>query len=54
MDSPVWLHLLPEHRQVVVTKNSCIESIDALPWVSRGVRGLAVVLDGDAGRTVRG
>lgn len=52
MNSPVRLHLLPEHRQVVVTKYGCIQSVDALPRVSRGVRGLAVVLDGDTGKTL--
>lgn len=52
MNSPVRLHLLPEDRQVVVTKYCCIQSVDAFPRVSRGMRGLAVVLDGDTGKTV--
>lgn len=52
MNPPVGLHLLPEHRQVVVTQHGRVQGVDALPRVGGGVGGLAVVFDGDAGKTV--
>lgn len=47
VNSPVRLHLLSEYRQVVVAQHGCVQSVDALPRVTRGMRGLAVVLYGD-------
>lgn len=44
MNSPVWLHLLPEHRQAVVAQHSCIQRIDSLPGVGRGMRCLTMIL----------
>lgn len=40
MYSPVWLHLLSEHGQVVVTQHCCIQCTDALP----GMRVFTMIL----------
>lgn len=49
VDSPVWPHLPSEHGQVVVEQHGCVQSVDTLPWVGRGMRSLTVVLSGHTG-----
>lgn len=50
VNSPVRLHLLSEYRQVVVAQHGCVQSVDALPRVTRGMRCLTVVLYGDTAK----
>lgn len=48
MHSPVWLHLLPQHRQVIVAQHRSIQGIDPLPGVGWGMRRLTMILYSDA------
>lgn len=41
---PLWFELLSEHREIVISQHSGIQSIHSLPGVCGGVRCLPVVL----------